>query len=333
MSPQIKQSIVQTIRDFFLQKNFEEIETPTLYPAYPIEPGITLFQTNWYSGHPPDTQNPSPKTSPLYLAPSPETHLKKLLVNGTKDCFAFAKAFRNEPSSPHHNPEFTILEWYELKKDYQDVLKTTQTLIHHLSKKLNNSSFITYQGQKIDLTPPWPKYSLKEAFQEFAALDLSKNLDFESIRETAQKKGYNVKDETEWEPFYNQIFLNEVEPKLLEKYKNQPVVLTDYPTSQSPLCKPKENGFSERFEFYIAGMELGDCYTELTNPDFQEKNFQKETSFRLKYNLPAHPYDKELIKALHSGLPDCSGIAIGIDRLAMLFSDTTNIKDVNHFVL
>jgi len=333
VSPQTKQTIIQTIRDFFLQKNFEEIETPTLYPTYPIEPGITLFQTNWYHRHPPSPQNPSPKTTPLYLAPSPETHLKKLLVNTPGNYFTFAKAFRNEPSSPQHNPEFTILEWYELKKDYQDVKKTTQTLIHHLGKKLNSSSCLTYQNQKIDLTPPWPTYSLKQAFQEFADLDLSKNLNFKSIKKTAQNKGYNTENEDEWEPLYNQIFLNEVEPKLLEKHKNQPIILNNYPTRLSPLCKPQGNGFSQRFEFYIGGIELGDCYTELTDPDFQQKNFQTETAFRLKYNLPTHPYDKQLIKALQKGLPECSGIAIGIDRLAMLFANTTNIADINHFVL
>jgi EF-P lysine aminoacylase GenX len=333
VSAKLKQALIQITRDFFLEKNFTEVETPLLYPAYPLEPGINLFETAWYHSRSPDQENPTPKTTPLYLSPSPETHLKKLLAQGIGDCFTITKAFRNEPSSSQHSPEFTILEWYEIDKDYQNLMDSTQSLIYYLSQKLKNSSQISYQNQKIKLSPPWPRISLNEAFKEFAQIDLSQNLDSNSLQESAQKKGYAISSPDEWEPLYNQIFLNEVEPGLFKKYHSQPFILYDYPTILSPLCKSKKDGFSERFEFYVAGLELGDCYTELTDPSSQEKNFKNESTFRQKYGLPTHPYDQQLISALKKGLPPCSGIAVGLDRLAMLFANTTNIKDVNHFTL
>lgn len=321
----IKEWTTQAIRDYFIDRRFHEVETPILLTQVPIEPNLYTLKTRWQE-----------KQIDFYLATSPESSLKKLIAEGIGNCFAISKVFRDlEDIGPTHNLEFSMLEWYEMTKNYQDIAKTTQDLIINtynlMLKKLKReqTNYLTYQKTQVNLTPPWHRFTLKELFQNFANMDLSINLTLESMLATAKTKGYDTMGITTWEPLYTQIFINEVETNLP---KDKPVFIFDYPTQLSPLCKlcPESPGFSQRFEFYIGGMEIGNAYTELTDSKIMEGNFLKETESRKKNNLPLHPYDKKLVEATKH-FPECAGIGLGIDRLAMLLADTTKIEDVLYF--
>lgn len=321
----IKEYTVQFIRNYFIGHGFHEVETPTIMTAVPIEPNLYPLKTHWEE-----------KNVDFYLATSPESSLKKVIAQGIGDCFAIGKSFRDlENIGTTHNLEFAMLEWYEMGKNYMDIVDRTEKMVleiyHQILKKQNKpiTNVLPYQGINIDLTPPWHRLTLQEAFLKMANMDLSKNMTTENIIKTAKNKGYNVEGVDTWEPLYTQIFINEIESKLpIDK----PVFLLDYPSVMSPLCQLCKNnvGFSERFEFYIGGMELGNGNTELNNAEILEKNFITETETRKKYNLPVHPYDKKFVEAVGS-LPDCAGIGLGIDRLAMLFNDTSRIEDVIYF--
>lgn len=321
----IKEWTIQLIRNYFIDLGFHEVETPTLMTSIPIEPNLYTFKTTWHQ-----------KNLDFYLATSPESSLKKLIAEGLGNCFAISKVFRDlEDIGPTHNLEFSMLEWYEMGFDYRHLAETTEKVViniyHGIQEKLNirTTNILNFQNHPIDLSPPWHRFTLSELFQKFAAIDLSKNLDTDSIIATAKTKNYNVDGITTWEPLYTQIFVNEIEPNLpLDK----PVFIFDYPTQVSPLCEicPAAAEFSQRFEFYIGGWELGNGYTELTDADILEKNFQTETEFRRIHHLPLHPYDKDFVKA-NRHLPPCTGIGLGVDRLAMLFANTANIEDVLYF--
>lgn len=316
---------IQAIRNFFISKNYHEIDTPTLLPRLPIEPNLYPLKTTW-------TQ----KNKTFYLPTSPESSLKKMIAKGIGDCFTISKVFRDlEDIGPTHNLEFSMLEWYEMGKTHHDIAKTTKELIldtlHFVQQKLNlpQTDSIIYQGNKIDLGSDWYQFTLKELFQKYANIDLSKNLTANQIITTAKSKGYNIDGVTTWEPLYTQIFINEIESKLPQ---DKPFVIFDYPTQLSPLCLPCPDspGFSQRFEFYIGGMEIGNAYTELTNSKILKENFKTETKFRKENQLPYHPYDQEFVDACGQ-MPPCAGIGLGVDRLAMLFANTSNIEDVLYF--
>lgn len=321
----IKEWTLQALRNYFIDHNFHEVETPTLLAKSTIEPNLYPLKTHWTN-----------KDVDFYLPTSPESSLKKLIAQGIGDCFAISKVFRDlEDTGPTHNLEFSMLEWYEMGKNYRDIADTTQKLVldsyHSILKKQGKSitNLLSYQNQIIDLSAPWHFFTLKELFQKFANMDLTKNLTTDAIIATAKSKGYNVDGVTSWEPLYTQIFINEIESKLPQ---DKPVFILDYPTQTSPLCLPCPNdpGFSQRFEFYIGGMEIGNAYSELNNSQALQDSFDAETKFRQDNHLPIYPYDQDFIDACGQ-LPTCAGIGLGIDRLAMLFADTTQIEDVIYF--
>lgn len=321
----IKEQVVQLTRQFFVDRGFHEIETPTLLPSLPLEPNLYCFKTNW-----------THKNKNFYFVTSPESSLKKLISQDIGNCFAIQKVVRDlEDISPTHNLEFSMLEWYEVGKNYQDIAKTTQNIILYLHQRVRKylhkriTNILTYQGLNIDLSSPWYSYTLSSLFTKFANIDLSKNLTLSTIKKTAKQKGYNVKGVTSWEPLYTQIYINEIESKLPT---DKPVIIFDYPREMSPLCKPcpSNQNFRQRFEFYIGGMEIGNAYTENTDPKDLLSQTKKEFKFRKKNNLPIHPIDYDFINSC-GHLPPCAGIGLGLDRLAMLFSNATDISDVLYF--
>jgi len=292
----------QAIRIFFLGQNYHEIQTPTLLPQIPVEPNLYPLKTIW-----------NQKNFTFYLPTSPENSLKKLISQGIGNCFAIAKVFRDlEDIGPTHNLEFSMVEWYEMGKNYKDIAVTTKNLVlsvlHQVQKKLNQpqSNIITYQNKQINLGGDWYQSTLSDLFQKYANMDLSKNLTTQEIITTAASKGYNVDGVTTWEPLYTQIFINEIELKLPQ---DKPFLIFDYPAQTSSFCQkcPNSPGFNQRFEFYIGGMEIGNAYTESTDQKVLQKNFECEY------------------------LPSCAGIGLGIDRLAMLIADTNNIENVLYF--
>lgn len=346
----IREKVVSACRSFLTGKGFHEVETPLLVPCVIPESYLEQFETHLLDRH--------RKVRKMFLTTSPEASLKKLLVAGIGNCFEITKSFRNtETDSKLHNPEFTILEYYRVNATYKDIMKDCEKLIafiyqslkhdlhnYHTTvygsyyKKNYESMVLQYQGKAIDLTAPWQRISVIEAvklyanidFDEIAIVEKNGQAQFllDNLSNIAQKKGYKIQTENSWEEIFNQIFLNEVEPHLGTHGK--PTIIYDYPQPMAALATLKKDDprLAERFEFYIARLELGDCYNELQNAQEQKKRFQQEVkSIAQKGKTTVSP-DWDFINALEEGLPKSSGIAIGLDRLAMLLADTTSIADV-----
>lgn len=316
----IREKILTGIRTFFLDRKFHEVETPTLITHPPAESYLDVFETTLLD------RNRNPHK--MYLSTSPEVPLKKLLVAGIGDCFSITKSFRNmETQSDLHNPEFTILEWYRVHADYKDIMKDCEDLLLAMN---NNVQSLEYQGSHVDLSRPWERLTVAEAFHRWAKINFDEFLDGEKAKDIARQKGYTVENNTTWEELYNQIFLNEVEPYL---GKGKPTILYEFPASMGALARKKASDprFAERFEFYIEGLELGDCYSELTDWKEQEERFENELQEIKRLGKTLYDYDHDFIDALKVGLPNCSGIAVGVDRLIMLFADTKKIQDTLFF--
>lgn len=342
----IREKVIQAIREFFLSRNFHEAETPLLVPYVIPESYLEYFETELI-----DRQGNKKK---MYLTSSPESSLKKLLAVGIGNCFEITKSFRNtEIGSSLHNPEFTILEWYRVKANYLDIISDCENLFAYIFKKVKfhlhnyhtterGSYELEYQGKRINLQNPWRRISVSDTLKKFADIDfdeitvnnaktLAEKFPVNKISAIAKKKGYQFTRKTTWEMLFNQIFLNEIETELAKLC--QPVVIFDYPAPMAALAKIKDTDdrLAERFELYIAGLELADCYTELTDYRQQNKRFGQELLKRKRLKKAKIIADSDFLQALKIGLPDCAGIALGIDRLVMLFTDSKTIQETLFF--
>jgi elongation factor P--(R)-beta-lysine ligase len=294
----VRERVVDTIRSFFKGQGFHEIFTPILVPVPSIEPNLEVFETQLRTSKGLKRKG--------FLIMSPEYAHKKLLAAGVGNVFEITRSFRNEEEASRlHSPEFTILEWYRVGADYFDVMNDFENLF----LKIVGKDKLEYQGETYDLKKPWPRVTFTEAFKKYAG----KNLE-------------NVKDED----FYK-IFFNEVEPKILEV--KRPIFLYDYPISQAALARPKKENphLAERFEVFVAGVELGNCFSELTDAKLQRKRFESDLLERRRFGKTDFPIDEELIEALKSGMPTVSGIAVGVDRLIMLAADVPSVADTLFF--
>jgi len=294
----VKEKVIDTIRSFFKDQGFHEVFTPILVPVPSIEPNLEVFESQ--------LRTAKGIKRKAFLIMSPEFSIKKLLAEGIGNCFEITKCFRNEEEvSPLHNPEFTMLEWYRIHADYTDVMRDFEDLF----VKIIGGSEFTYQGITYDITRPWPRISFEEAFKKYAG----KNLD-------------EVRDED----FY-QIFFNDIEPKL--RASKKPAIIYDYPVSQASLARKKASDprFAERFEVFLAGVELGNCFSELTDATEQKKRFEADKTLRQAQGKTEYPIDEDLIEALKKGLPPVSGIAVGVDRLIMLAADVPTVSETMFF--
>ncbi len=319
----VREKVTQAIRAFFETERFHEVEVPTIVAHPAAESYIDVFETTLL--------NRQRRPTSAYLSTSPEVPLKKLLVAGIGNCYSLTKSFRNmETQSALHNPEFTILEWYRVEADYTDTMRDCERLVYHICKTLNAADTFVYQGKMITMTPPWDRMSVAQAFKKYADINFDEFFFEVKAREIAAKKGYRVERKTTWEELYNQIFLNEIEPHL---GMVKPVLLYDFPAITAALCrkKPSDPRYKERFELYIAGLELGDAYSELTDWKEQEKEFKKELEGIKRTGKTQYEYDRDFIEALKAGLPVSSGMALGVDRLIMLLTNVTNIADILFF--
>jgi len=315
----IREKVIRAVRSFFEKEKFHEIETPLLIAHPPAESYLDVFKTTLL-----DRKR---RKTAAYLSTSPEVPLKKLMVAGLGDCYALTKSFRNmETQSNLHNPEFTILEWYRIGADYFDIMKDCEKLLRVIA----GADTLTYQGHPIRLKAPWERITVADSFKKYAGVDFDVFLDKKQARVIATKKGYKIEPQTTWEELYNQIFLNEIEPHLGQ---GRPTIVYEFPAAVAALAKKKASDprFAERFEFYIAGLELGDAYSELTDPVEQEARFKNELREIKRLGKTSYDYDHDFIDALKAGLPTCSGIAVGVDRLVMLLTDTTDIADTLFF--
>ncbi|MEO8580958.1 MAG: EF-P lysine aminoacylase EpmA [Patescibacteria group bacterium] len=318
----VREQVIDSLRVFFKTRGFHEVETPLLVKSPGTEPYLEVFDTT--------VKFAEGDSYPAYLLTSPEYAMKKLLAAGFGDIFQICKSFRNkEGRSSRHNPEFTILEYYRANADYTALMKDMEEMLPALAEarygKEGRNGF-EYQDLDIDLTLPFPRYSVEQAFLKFAGVSREELLSETKLIEVAKKKGYQVTSDTTWEQVYNQIFLNEIEAKL---DKTRPTIIYDYPLSQAALSKRKASDpeFAERFEIYLAGIELGNAFSELIDGEEQEKRLKAELRERDALGKTKYELDTDFIDALKSGLPECTGIAIGVDRLVMLLANVPSIED------
>jgi lysyl-tRNA synthetase class 2 len=339
----VREIVNDTIRSFFRGEGFHEVETPLLLPTPSTEPYLEVFETKLV-----DDQG---KKWQAFLPSSPEFSMKKLLAAGSGSIFQITKSFRNgEGHSSRHNPEFSILEWYRTPGDYMDVASDFERLVREIHNAIKPSGLpaqagsdlegrdggvdpqnltLNYQGKKYDLSGPWERISVAQAFLQYAGIDTETMLDEQLLKAAGKAKGYVVDVQTSWEEIWNQIIANEIEPHLGVK---GPTILYDYPIAQAALAKPAHDPrFAERFEVFMAGVELGNCFSELTDWREQESRCKADLAERKRLGKTEFPMDTDFIEALKLGMPATGGIAVGVDRLVMLFADAKSVSEVLFF--
>ncbi len=317
--------LIESIRNFFGGENFLEVETPQMVRLPGMEPHLSPFKTQLI--------DQAGSRTDMYLITSPEYAMKKILVGGTEKIFQICKSFRNkETDSELHNPEFTLLEWYRAYASYLEIMEDTEKLVENLTVKENGRAEINYKGNKVDVLVPWPRKRVKDLFKEYAGIDFAEFEEVESFRAAVKKKGYDVDETTLYEDLFYMVFLNEIEPKL---GFGRPVIVHEYPAQMAALSKKcaDDERYAERFEAYIAGVELCNGYTELNDPAEQSARLEAERGQRLKAGADDYAVDQSFVGALEFGMPPSGGNALGVERLMMLITDTADIRDMMFFPL
>jgi lysyl-tRNA synthetase class 2 len=261
----------------------------------------------------------------LYLRIAPELYLKRLLVGGFEKVFEINRNFRNEGLSTRHNPEFTMLEFYQAYADYHDLMELTEELISWLCQEINSTMEITYQGAKVNLTPPWSRLTMDEALIRIGGIDQEILDDGPEVIALAKEKGIKLEEKAGPGKAKTELFELLVEEKLVD-----PTFITSYPTETSPLArKNAENPeITDRFELFITGREIANAFSELNDPVDQRQRFEKQIAERGD-DEEIHPVlDDDYVRALEYGMPAAAGEGIGIDRLVMLLTDSPSIRDV-----
>lgn len=315
--------IIQGIRQYFLDQGFVEIETPYLVASPGMEPHLSALEL--YCTYPNDTRGKK------YLHTSPEYSMKKLLGQGWERIFQICRVFRDEEISETHQIEFTMLEWYRAQADYQKIMEDCEGLLTFLSEKVLGEEQISYQGKGVNLSSPFDRLSVARAMSLYGGVDIEKNRDGLALLEEAQARGYRFDRSAtySYDDVFFKVFLESVEPRLGFP---KPTILYDYPASMAALArlKPGNPFWAERFELFVAGLELANAFSELTDPAEQRRRFEEEQRLRAQLGKPVYPIDEELLEALFK-MPPSAGIALGVDRLIMLFCDAPTIQEVLAF--
>jgi lysyl-tRNA synthetase class 2 len=261
----------------------------------------------------------------VFLRVAPELYLKRLLIGGFDRVFEINRNFRNEGLSREHNPEFTMLEFYQTWADYNSLMELTEELFLELARKVAGSEKITYQGQEIDFTPPWRRLPLVESLTTVAGIPAEDVQDPDFLRTKAGELGIPLHLGYGPERLQVEIWERLVEPTLTD-----PTFVVDFPKAVSPLAKsrPDNPDLVERFELFIAGKEVANAFSELNDPVDQRQRFQHQVDEREAGDHEAQRMDEDFLRALEHGMPPTGGEGIGIDRLVMLFTDAANIRDV-----
>ncbi len=309
-----RSKIIREIRRFLDNRGFLEVETPVLQPVY-----------GGAAAKPFDTHH-NTLDMKLYMKISPELYLKRLIVGGFEKVYEIGKNFRNEGIDRSHNPEFTMLEWYEAYTDYNYQMKQFEDLIVHLVMSVKGALKFEYQGKEIDFTPPWRRLTVYDGIREYAQLDPmdEKALDVYLQREGDFKKNYKVMSLGEKQIA---VFETAVEPHLWN-----PVFVLDHPVEISPLTKHHRHHprLVERFEPFAACMEIGNAYSELNDPEEQRARLKEQEANRV-VNDEAHPMDEDFLHAIETGLPPTGGVGLGVERIVMILTDRPSIRDIIFF--
>ena len=308
-----RSKILSLTRRWLEEREFIEVETPVFHPI----PGGALAK--------PFTTHHNALDMELFLRIAPELYLKRLIVGGFERVFELARVFRNEGLSTRHNPEFTMLELYQAYGDYHDVMVLTEELVAHLAMELHGTSKLTYGGRDLDLTPPWRRATLAELVEEHAGVHLDVRMPVEDLRRIATEHGVEVK------PDYGPgKLMLEIYEKTTEAELWGPVFVIDYPKEVSPLARDHRElpDMVERFEGIVAGRELCNAFSELTDPDEQRARFEAQATQKAAGDDEAMVVDEDYLRSLEYGMPPTAGLGIGVDRLVMLLTDSQSIRDV-----
>ncbi|MFB6115932.1 MAG: lysine--tRNA ligase [Candidatus Nanosalina sp.] len=310
-----RSEIISELRSFLEDDGFMEVETPTIQPVY----GGASAE--------PFTTHVNDLDMDAYLRISPELYLKRLIIGGYERIFEVATDFRNESIDTTHNPEFTMMELYQAYADYEDMMEITEQLVEHIAEEVTGSAVVEYQGEEIDLSAPWRRMTMHEAIEEYGGLDVEDMSD-EELLEAMDELGIELDSEFERGLAVAEIFEEVAEEELV-----QPTQITDYPQETTPLCMDHRDreGLIERFESFVAGMELANAYTELRDPIQQREHFEREQRRQEQGDDEAHPLDMDFVEALELGMPPTGGLGIGIDRLVMVLTGQESISDVRLF--
>jgi len=313
---EIRSRVVRSMRERLWRAGFVEVETPILNPV----PGGAEAR--------PFVTHHNALGTDLYLRIAPELYLKRLVVGGFEKVFEIGRLFRNEGISPRHNPEFTTLELYWAYADYRDMMVLVEELVAGVTLDVLGSTALMYQGRALDLAPPWRRATMSELVAEQTGHQLGVRTPRQELATVAAEVGVVV--DPSWGPGK---LLVEIYEKTTEGQLWGPVFVTDYPEEVSPLARRhrEQPGLVERFEPVVAGRELGNAFSELTDPDEQRRRFLAQAARRTRGDDEAMPVDEDYLRAMEHGLPPTAGVGIGIDRLVMLLTDAANIREVIAF--
>jgi lysyl-tRNA synthetase class 2 len=309
----LRSRLITLTRQFLEARGYVEVETPILHPI----PGGATAQ--------PFVTHHNTLDVDLYLRVAPELYLKRLVAGGMERVYEIARVFRNEGMSPRHNPEFTMLELYEAYGDYHVHMALLEELVAHLASELVGGTKLTYQGRDLDLTPPWRRATMSDLVEERIGVRVDITTPIDQLRAACDEHG------VPWQPDHGPgKLLLELYEKTTETTLWDPVFVIDYPAEVSPLSRPHREvrGLVERFEAIVAGRELCNGFSELTDPDDQRARFEDQARLKASGDAEAMSVDNDYLRALEYGLPPTVGLGVGIDRLVMLLADQPNIREV-----
>ena len=308
-----RSKLISEIRNIFHEEGYLEVETPMMQPV----PGGAAAR--------PFVTHHNALDMDLYLRVAPELYLKRLVIGGLERVFEINRNFRNEGLSTKHNPEFTMLEYYTAFADYKDQMDFMQTLLNTLAKRVLGKSVIETEGNKYDLSKPFERMTLIESIVKYLGADKRKLEDRKELEKIAKKLNVEKIKDVSNGKLQVEIFEKGVEDKL-----DQPTFIEGYPKDVSPLSRTQDedSNYVERFELFIGGREIANGFSELNDPDEQSERFKQQVEQRASGDQEAMEFDEDYVEALEYGLPPCAGVGVGIDRLVMLFTGRSSIKDV-----
>ncbi len=309
----IRSKVVKSLRSFLDERGFLEVETPMMQAI----PGGALAR--------PFVTHHNALDIDLYLRIAPELYLKRLVVGGLERVYEIGRVFRNEGISTRHNPEFTMLEAYQAYGDYHDMMALMEGMVARAAEEALGRTQIEWEGEQIELAPPWRRVRLLESIEQEAGVNPARLESAESAREVCIELGLPCGAELALSTMVNNLFERFVQPKLI-----QPTFVLDYPTAISPLAKARADDprLAERFEPFIGGLELGNAFSELNDPEEQRRRFEEQVRLKAGGDAEAHPMDEDYVRALEYGLPPTGGLGLGVERLIMLLAGTPSIRDV-----
>jgi lysyl-tRNA synthetase class 2 len=305
----LRTNIVAAMRAWLDSEGFVEVETPILQPRYGgafAEPFVTHYNA---------------LDADYYLRIATELYLKRLIVGGLEKVYELGKDFRNEGVSYKHNPEFTQLEWYEAYADYRDTMERMERLVEHVARQTIGTTQVTFRGHDVDLKAPWKRVTLIDALEEQGLW----TRDEADLRARLEERQADTKHDKTWAQLVDHALTSFVEPTLIE-----PTILYDYPIELSPFARATDDdpALTERFEFFVGGMELGNAFSELNDSEEQQARFAMQAEEEAAGAVEAEPGDPDYVEALSYGMPPTGGLGVGVDRLAMVLGGKDTIRDV-----